>query len=116
MTRYRHNLDMVTLAFCCIQLLDAVSLFSLIIVENASEIDHLTKCCLRFFNAVSLLLSDVTPIVWTVGYAIPRNFRLIYEKYGVGLGINSMQGREAKHVSLQHMHVTLICQGFGRIY
>ena len=95
------QLRLVTLAFCCIQLRDAVSLFSRIIVENVSEIDHLTKCCLRFFNAVSLLLSDVTPTVWTVGYAIPRHFRLIYEKYGVGLGINSMQGREAKHVSLQ---------------
>lgn len=78
-----------------------MSLFSRIIVENVSEIDQLRKCCLQFFNAVSLLLSDMTPTVWTVGYAIPRHFRLIYEKYGVGLGINSTQGKEAKHVSLQ---------------
>ena len=95
------QLRLVTLAFRCIQLRDAVSLFSRIIVEKASEIDHLTKCRLRFFNAVSLLLSHLTPTVWMVGYAIPRHFRLIHEKYGVELGINSMQGREAKHVSLQ---------------
>lgn len=97
----KNQLRLVTLSFCCLKLRDAVSLFSRIIVADASVITELKKCCLQFFNVVSLMLANVTPTVWTVGYAIPRHFEMIHEKYGVGLGINSMQGREAKHVCLQ---------------
>ena len=97
----KNQLRLVTLSFCCLKLHDAVSLFSRIIVADASVITDLKKCCLQFFNVVSLMLDNVTPTVWTVGYAIPRHFEMIHEKYGLGLGINSMQGREAKHVCLQ---------------
>ena len=55
--------------------------------------------CQNFFNANSLLLR-VSPNVWTIGYAIPYHVQILYEKYGLGLGLNSMQGREAKHVKL----------------
>ena len=48
-----------------------------------------------------MLLLNVIPTVWTVGYAIPYHFGMLCEKYGVGLGINSMQGQEAKHVCSQ---------------
>ena len=95
------QLRLATFAFCCLKLRDAVSLFSRIIVGNVSMISDLKNCCLQFFNAISLMLADVTPTIWTIGYAIPRHFQMLYEKFGVGLGINSMQGREAKHVRLQ---------------
>ncbi len=97
----KNQLRLVILSFCCLKFRDTVSLFSCIIVADASVVTDLKKCCLQFFNVVSLMLANVTPTVWTVGYAIPRHFEMIHEKYGVGLGINSMQGREAKHVCLQ---------------
>lgn len=54
----------------------------------------------QFFNANSLLLTEVTPTVWTVGVAIPYHTSKFYQKLGYGLGLNPMQGREAKHVKL----------------
>ena len=55
---------------------------------------------LHFFNACVLLLKSITPTLWTVGYAIPRHLQILFDRYGMGLGLNSMQGREAKHVRL----------------
>ena len=53
-------------------------------------ITDLKMCCLQFFNVVSIMFANVIPTVWTTGYAIPKHFKIIYEKFGVGLGINSM--------------------------
>ena len=57
--------------------------------------------CQRFFNAVSTLLQSVNPPVWTIGNAVPCHTEFLYKKYKDGLSINSMQGREAKHMRLQ---------------
>ena len=46
------------------------------------------------------MLADITPTIWTVGVAIPYHTSKLYQKLGYGLGLNSMQGREAKHVKL----------------
>ena len=94
------KLRLATISFCCLKLCDAVSMFSRIVVDK-NVLVELKSCCSQFFNAVSLLLLNVTPTVRTIGYAIPYHFGLLFENYGVGLGINSMQGREAKHVCLQ---------------
>ena len=47
-----------------------------------------------------LFLKGVNPTVWTLGYAIPNHTKKLYEEIGHGLGLNSMQGHEAKHVKL----------------
>ena len=52
----------------------------------------------------------MTPTVWTIHWEfIPYRTDLLYRKFGVGLGINSMQGREAKHVRISQYakHATL---------
>lgn len=77
-----------------------MSMFSRVIVER-EVFQDLKSCCRQFFNAVSLFLLNVTPTIQTIVYAIPRHSHLLFEKYGVSLGIISMQGREAKHVCLQ---------------
>ena len=63
----------------------------------------------KYFTASSLLLDSVTPTVWTIGHVIPFHTDILYNKFGNGLGINSMQGREAKHirVSQYSKHATL---------
>ena len=93
------KLRLATLVFCCVKLHDAVSMFSR--VDDKDVLDELKTCCRQFFNAVSLLLSGVNPTIWTIGYVIPMHSEFLFDKFGVGLGINSMQGREAKHVRLQ---------------
>ena len=90
------KLKIATLAYCGLQLRDAVSLFSRVEITE-SMVAKLKIACQNFFNANSLL-PRVSPTVWTIGYAIPYHVQILYEKYGLGLGLNSMQGREAKHV------------------
>lgn len=62
-----------------------------------------------YFNACSLLLGGVSPTVWTIGHADPFHTEVLFNKFGLGLGINSMQGREAKHVRIAQYakHATL---------
>ena len=62
--------------------------------------NDLKASCQKYFNSVSLFLGTVTPTVWTVGYAILYHAKLLFEKYSLGLGVNTMQGREAKHTMI----------------
>ena len=57
-----------------------------------------------------LFLNDVNPTVWTLGlgYAIPHHTKQLFEELGYGLGLNSMQGCEAKHVKLA-MYIKNTC-------
>ena len=55
---------------------------------------------IRDFTANRLLLEGVNPTVWTLGYAIPYHTNQLLEKLGCVFGLNSMHGREAKHVKL----------------
>ena len=64
------------------------------------EVNKCKNACQLLFNANVLLLKSVTPTLWTVGYAIPRHLQILFDQYGMGLGLNNMQGREAKHVRL----------------
>ena len=92
------KLKIATLAYCGLQLRDAVSLSSRVEIRE-SEVAKLKIACHNFFNPNSLLLR-VSRTVWTIGYAIPYHGQILYEKYGLGLGLNSMQRREANHVKL----------------
>ncbi|CAH3034505.1 unnamed protein product, partial [Porites evermanni] len=94
-----HVLKLHTLSFIGVKLRDAVSIYSRVEV-SIEQVENLKVLCQQFFNANSLLLTDVTPTVWTVGVAIPYHTSKLHQKLGYGLGLNSMQGREAKHVKL----------------
>ena len=47
----------------------------------------------------SLFLTS-TPTTWTIGHIVPSHTKAIHQRLGLGLGINSMEGREAKPVTL----------------
>jgi hypothetical protein len=93
------KLKIASIAFCCLQLRDAMSYFSCVDITLA-ELEQCKKASSYLFNANALLLKSVTPTLWTIGYAIPRHMEILYDRHGMRLGINSMQGREAKHVRL----------------
>jgi hypothetical protein len=93
------KLRLAAIAYCCLQLRDAISYFSRVNIDQAG-IDRCKKACQYFYNANMLLFNNITPTIWTIGYAIPRHTQILFDKYGLGLGLNSMQGREAKHVRL----------------
>ena len=58
------------------------------------------KNCKKYFNAHSILLGNIIPTVWTIGYAVPYHTELLFKYLGIGLGVNTMQGRQAKHVRI----------------
>ena len=94
------QMRLCAIAHCALELRGAVSLFSRVNIQERDLIE-LEDHCLRFVNAVSTMLQTVSPTVWTIGYAVPYHTRILFNKYKLGLGVNSMQGREAKHVRLQ---------------
>lgn len=102
-------LKLHTLAYTATNLRDAASIYTRIEVTK-EEVVQLKTLCHNYFTATSLLLDRVNPTTWTVGYAIPHHTTQLYNKFGYGLGLNSMQGREAKHIKLkQYMENT--CKG-----
>lgn len=104
----RELLRLMSVAFAALQLREAVSKFSRV-ETDAAICEELGVHCQLFFNTCSLLLRSISPTVWTVGYAIPFHNKELFRKFGLGLGINTMQGREAKHVTLSSFaqHATL---------
>ena len=82
-------------AFAILSLRNAVSLFSRFNI-NEDQLNELDKECRNFFTCCALFL-EVNPTVWTIGNVVPVHTRDIFQKYGKGLLMNSMEGREAKH-------------------
>lgn len=87
------KLKFATLAYCGLQLRDAVSLSSRVDITEC-DVAKLKKACQNFFNENSLLLR-ISPTVWSIGYAIPYHAQILYEKYGLGLGQHAMEGGKA---------------------
>ena len=81
------------------KLRDAVSLYSRVEIST-EQLKNLQILCQQFFHIFYLFLDGINPTIWTVGVAIPYHTSQLKEKLGYGLGLNSMQGREAKHVKL----------------
>lgn len=93
-------LKLHTLSFLGLKLRDAIAIYTRVKIsnENLLELDHL---CRSYFTAVALLLKCPNPTIWTIGYAIPFHAKQLFNTLGYGLGLNSMQGREAKHIKLK---------------
>lgn len=85
------------LAYICLCLRECVSLFTRVNISD-DQVAEIKKHCNNYFRARCLFLNYVNPTVWTLGNVVPSHVCEMKEKYGMGLGINSMEGREAKHV------------------
>ena len=93
----------LALAYLGVRLRDCVSLFSRFEITS-DHIDQLSIACHEYFKVNSLLLpSSVNPTVWTLGHIVPAHCRQVLEKYGQGLGLVTMEGREAKHIFLKKL-------------
>ncbi|KAK3722872.1 hypothetical protein QZH41_020446 [Actinostola sp. cb2023] len=87
------------LAYSGLCLRNCVSLFSRVHISE-SDVDCLRNECEQYYNCHAILLNTVKPTTWTIGKAIPYYTAEIFHDLGFGLGLNSMQGREAKHAKL----------------
>ena len=73
------------------------------VVTNILEITQLKDYLMKYFNILALFFpASVNITVWTMAYAIPYHSLLLFENYGVGLGIISLQAKESKHSAIKH--------------
>ena len=84
-----------------LHLRNGLSLASRVTNISLGNLPVLEKECSQYFNLASLFHS-VSLSIWVMGYCVPFHTRELLQDLGVGLGINSMQGREAKHQHLLH--------------
>ena len=85
-------------AYLCLCLRNAVSLFSRVNITD-EQILELKQHCTNFYRGYWLFFS-VNPTVWTLGCVVPVHTQEMKKSYGLGLGLNSMEGREAKHIAI----------------
>ncbi|CAH1794083.1 unnamed protein product [Owenia fusiformis] len=88
------NVAKFTYAFVHLRI--CASLFSRVEISQI-DVENLEYHARLYFNCVALFFGKISLTQWLIGYAIPRHTEEIYEEFGYGLGLNSTQGREAKH-------------------
>ena len=91
--------DLLVIAFTATKLRDSVSLFSMYHFSQA-KLQQLKFSASHYFSALVLFGSSISPCQWSIGKLVPVHSQWMFERYGTGLGINTMQGREAKHVQI----------------
>ena len=75
-----------------------VALFNRIEITD-EEVSDLERACKVFFTVNSLFFTH-HPTAWTLSLVVPVHVKEMKAKYGMGLALNSMEGREAKHISI----------------
>ena len=107
----------LVLSKLCQILRDMGSIFNKLEV-NQSELTLLKELGRLFHNLHSLFLGreSLTNSVWTVAHAIPFFAQELYDKYKVGYGILSMQGKESNNASVKESlaHSNRSCQEDGK--
>lgn len=86
------------LAFLCLVLRNCISLFSRVELTS-QEVSKLEKLCKTFFR-IHQLVFGFHPSVWTLGFVVPAHAKDMVIEYKMRLGLNSMEGREAKNISI----------------
>ena len=89
-----------------VHLRNCQSLASRVSNINLSDLPKLKHECKQYFNLVALFHS-ANLSVWAMGHRVPFHILQLLTDLGVGLGINSVQGRESKHQNLLCMPLVL---------
>ena len=92
----------------CVCLRDVVCLFSGVNLTDA-QIIKLKAHCRNFYRGYCLYFY-VNPTVWSLGNVVPQHTREMKAKYGLGLGVNSMEGRPSilQYPNIVLTHLTCI--------
>ena len=87
------------LAYLGVRQEDCVSLFNRFDI-TLDQISQLFVACCEYFNVNAMFMqSSVNPTVWTLGHIVPAHCSQVFVlKYGQGLGMVTVEGREAKHI------------------
>lgn len=94
----KSELNLHVLSYLCLTLRDCVSLFCRLKISDQQVIE-LKQLCTRYFK-IHFLHFGFHQTAWTLGNVVPVHTKELKDKYDMGLGLNSMEGREAKHISI----------------
>ena len=94
------NVKLYAVAFSGLKLRNACSHLNRVTDIDQKGIDDLEKFCREYFICSSLFNTSVTLSMWTVGLCVPYHSGSLFSAFQVALGINTLQGREAKHQKL----------------
>ena len=84
----------------CVFVYETVSLFNRYQVTE-DQVAELKTQCTNYFELNRIFFNHaLTPTVWHIGYIVPAHTKDMLSKYGCGLSLNSMEGREAKHIAI----------------
>ena len=99
-SRKEHQ-TVLMLAYLGVRQEDCVSLFNRFDI-TLDQISQLSVACCEYFNVNAMFMqTSVNPTVWTLGHMVPAHCSQVFEKYGQGLGMVTMEEREAKHIFLK---------------
>ena len=87
------------LAYAGLNLRNATSLMNRVTDIDQQGIERLQEFCSQYYVFCSLF-RKVTLSMWIVGFCVTYHSSSLFKRFGFGLGINSMQGREAKNQRL----------------
>ena len=98
-TDHKLVIKLQPIVFTGTKLRDCAAIFSMYHLTE-EVLAKLPKLCHDYFIAVALFGSSVSGTVWSIGHLVYAHSKQMFDKYGTGLGINTMQGREVKHVQI----------------
>ena len=106
----------IVISKMCQILRDMGSIFNKLHV-NQAELTLLRELGNQFYNLHVLFLGreSLTNSVWTVAHAIPYFAQVLYDKYKIGYGILSMQGKESNNAGIKESlaHSNRSCEEGG---
>ena len=89
-------MKLLFIVFIAIKLRDGNSIFSMYHITQPA-IDQLKGLAQDYFTAVRLFKDIVSGTVWSMRHLVPVHIQWVFK---TGLGVNTMQGREAKNVRI----------------
>lgn len=87
------------ITFIAVELRDCSSIFSMYHV-SPQDIENLKGLAHDYFTAVTLFTGSVSGTVWSIGNLAPVYTWWVFDRYRTGLGLSTMQERQAKHVQI----------------
>ena len=92
--------------------------YSVRIVQFNKEIlKDLSEECYSLYKACCILDRTISPSLWTLCKAVPVHATQTFNEYGLGLGVNTMEGREQKHqIIKRYAEKTTFQNRWGRIF
>ena len=99
-------------------LLRKVVSYSVRIVNcDKNILQKLEKEASELFKACCLLDQNISPSLWTLCKAVPIHTAVTLKDYSLGLGVNTMEGREQKHQAIKrYSDKTTFQDRWGRIF